>query len=170
LGNGERPLLPGERIQAELAYQGQLQVPEETVRQLTQGITDALNELREIGTDTDAAQGSGFDEMSLSKMEAGDDALAQSFEGFCEKWEWGVRGLMADADAIAEGLGLAAGMSWEEDRYRSAAIKGTINAVNPMGNPYASRDGLSTVGYADLASGQVEGRPGGAGQSDGGAR
>ncbi|MGI5352662.1 hypothetical protein ACQEU8_31430 [Streptomyces sp. CA-250714] len=160
MGDNGGPVLPGEKLTDELAYKGQLQVPKETVRQLTKGIRDALGELREVGTDVDAAQGSGFEEMALSKMEVGDQTLAKSFEGFCEQWEWGVRGLMADADAIAEGLGLAAGMSWEEDRYRSVAIKGSINALNPMGNPHASKDGLEGAGFLDMTTGQVDGKPG----------
>ncbi|MFI8852072.1 hypothetical protein [Streptomyces sp. 891-h] len=171
MGDNSGPLTPGERISNELAYKGQLNVPKETVDRLTKGIKGALDELREIGTDVDAAQGSGFEEMSLTKMEVGDDALSQSFEGFCERWEWGVRGLLADADGIAEGLGLAAGMTWEEDRYRSRAIKGSVNALNPFGNPYASKEGLDKAGYGDLATGQVEGKPGQSGgqQPGGGA-
>ncbi|NSC21962.1 hypothetical protein FM076_12435 [Streptomyces albus subsp. chlorinus] len=170
MGEGGRPLLPGDRLQAELAYheqQGELKVPESTVTQLTKGIKDALDELREIGTDVDAAQGSGFEEMKLSTMEVGDDTLSQSFEGFCERWEWGVRGLMTDADAIAENLGLSAGMTWEEDRYRSVALKGVANTVNPYGNPYATEDGLADAGYRDLFTGQVEGEPGHTGEEAG---
>jgi len=166
VGENGGPLLPGDKLKDELAYKGQLQVPKETVQQLTKGIKGALDELREIGTATDAAQGSGFEEMSLSKMEVGDDALSQSFEGFCGQWEWGVRGLMADADAIAEGLGLAAGMSWEEDRYRAVALKGGVNALNPMGNPYASEDGLDSAGFLDMTTGRIDGRPGGQGEGE----
>ncbi|MGP3987458.1 hypothetical protein [Streptomyces sp. 3N207] len=81
MGDHGGPVLPGEKLTDELAYKGQLQVPKETVNQLTKGIRGALDELREVGTDVDAAQGSGFEEMSLSKMEVGDDALSQSFEG-----------------------------------------------------------------------------------------
>ncbi len=164
------PPTPGEKLQAWLAYQGDLQVPEETVTQLTKGIRGALDELREVGTDVDAAQGSGFEEMKLTKMEVGDDALSESFEGFCEQWEWGVRGLMSDADAIAEGLGLAAGMTWEEDRYRSVKIKGAVNAVNPMGNPYASEDGLDKAGFWDMSTGQVDGEPGAGGEQGAGGK
>ncbi|WP_019357554.1 hypothetical protein [Streptomyces sp. AA1529] len=160
MGDDGRPLLPGDRLKDELAHRGRLQVPKETVDGLTKGIKGALEELREIGTDVDAAQGSGFEEMSLTKMEVGDDALCQSFEGFCERWEWGVRGLMADADGIAERLGLAAGMSWEEDHYRSRAIKGGVNALNPLGNPYASEKGVDGAGFVDMATGQVDGKPG----------
>ncbi|MET9862733.1 hypothetical protein ABZY93_26225 [Streptomyces smyrnaeus] len=167
MGDNSGPPQPGTMLTNELAYRGKLQVPKETVDRLTKGIKGALDELREVGTDVDAAQGSGFEEMSLSKMEVGDDALSQSFEGFCEQWEWGVRGLMADADAIAEGLGLAAGMSWEEDRYRSVAIKGSVNALNPIGNPYASQDGVDKAGFVDMVTGQVDGEPGqGEGRAD----
>ncbi|MGP3975510.1 hypothetical protein ACTWQF_16170 [Streptomyces sp. 8N114] len=166
MGDNGGPVLPGDKLSDELAYKGQLQVPKETVTQLTKGIRGALDELREVGTDVDAAQGSGFEEMSLSKMEVGDEALSQSFEGFCEQWEWGVRGLMADADAIAEGLDLAAGMSWEEDRYRAVTLKGSINALNPMGNPYASEDGLDKAGFLDMTTGQMDGKPGGQGKGE----
>ncbi|MDJ1136088.1 hypothetical protein [Streptomyces iconiensis] len=145
----------------------ELKVPESTVKGLTKGIRGVLNELREVGTDVDAAQGSGFNEMSLTKMEVGDDALSESFEGFCEQWEWGVRGLMAEADAIAEQLGLSAGMTWEEDRYRSIAINGTVNALTPAGNPYASEDGLADVGIGGALIGRSEGKPGEGGEPGG---
>lgn len=144
----------------ELTTGGELKVPESTVSTLTKAIRDALKELKGVGTAVDAAQGSGFEEMSLTKMEVGDHALAGSFEGFCEQWEWGVRGLMADADAVADRLGLSAGMTWEEDRYRGTKIKGAFNALSPAGNPYANEEGLADAGYWEAAAGGSEGKPG----------
>ena len=134
----------------------ELQVGESTVRTLTKGISAALDELREIGTSTDVAQGSGFDEMVLKKMEAGDEELADAFEGFCEEWEWGVRGLLADADDVAQALGLAAGMTWEEDRYRAAALKSTVQAASPFSNPHAGEKDLQDKGYLDTAWGMSD--------------
>ncbi|GAA2101838.1 hypothetical protein GCM10009801_75430 [Streptomyces albiaxialis] len=132
---------------------GDLQVDESTVRTLTKGINSALDELREVGTATDAAQGSGFEEMKLTKKQAGDKALSDAFEGFCEEWEWGVRGLMADADEIAQALGLGAGMTWEEDRYRSTTIKQAAQALSPAANPHTTEDELAEQGYGDAAFG-----------------
>ncbi|MGR3939475.1 hypothetical protein [Streptomyces sp. BRA346] len=130
-----------------------LRVDKETVERLTKGITSALDELREIGTADDAAQGSGFNEMPLSKMEAGHDGLAEAFEGFCEEWEWGVRGLMADADDVAQALGLAAGGTFEEDEYRSTTLKQGIQAVSPASNPHTTKEELAQQGYLDAGTG-----------------
>ncbi|NGO73820.1 hypothetical protein [Streptomyces boncukensis] len=132
---------------------GDLQVGKDTVNQLTKGITAALDELREIGTDTDAAKGSGFDEMAMTKKEVGHKGLADAFEDFCEKWEWGVRGLMADADGIAQALGLSAGMNWEEDRYRSAKLKGLAQAVSPVSNPHQTEEDLNKGDLGDAVWG-----------------
>ena len=38
-------------------------------------------------------------------MEAGDTRLADDFEDFCERWEWGVRALVQDANGLATAAG-----------------------------------------------------------------
>ncbi|MBW1599513.1 hypothetical protein [Streptomyces sp. JJ38] len=68
-----------------------LRVDPETVRLLTQGINGAMDELREFTSETNALRGAGFNDLSLTTMEAGGPELAEAFDGFCENWEWGVR-------------------------------------------------------------------------------
>ncbi|MDX3385739.1 hypothetical protein PV682_30395 [Streptomyces niveiscabiei] len=91
--------------------------------QVAQGITQTLDELREIGIDSLAGAGRGFSELSLSSLELGHDELRSEFSSFCERWDWGVRSLVAQANAFAESVGLAAGTLHETDQYVSGSLK-----------------------------------------------
>lgn len=95
-------------------------------------------------------QGSGFGEMSLSKMEAGDAGLADDFEGFCERWEWGVRALVQNANSLAQRLGLAAGMVHEEDKYWGDTLKVGLNSL--VGNPHATEEEVAKQGWGDIVT------------------
>ncbi|MGW2055947.1 hypothetical protein ACWCOZ_18885, partial [Streptomyces sp. NPDC001840] len=91
-----------------------LRFDQESVRRITEGLRGAIAELREVGTGTGAVLGKGFSELAMTGMEAGHRGLAVDFEDFAERWEWGVRALVQDANTIASTLGLAAGLVWEE--------------------------------------------------------
>ncbi|MBW1601674.1 hypothetical protein JJV70_06020 [Streptomyces sp. JJ66] len=127
-----------------------LSVDPETVAALTRGLTAAQDELREIGSATDALQGAGFENLAMSGMEAGGGALAEVFEDFCERWEWGVRALIQDANALAERLNLAAGMVHAEDEYWSTTWKIAANAISPTGNPHLTEEEIAQQDYGQL--------------------
>ncbi|WKX70640.1 hypothetical protein [Streptomyces sp. XD-27] len=120
------------------------------LKKLTQGIKGAIGELREIGSETDAVMGAGFEELSLTSMEAGHNGLAKDFESFVELWEWGVRGLVQDANDLAERLDLAAGEHWEEEKYRATTFKVAANAV--AGNPHLSEEEVANKSVEELFS------------------
>ncbi|MCX5087154.1 hypothetical protein ACFC18_21365 [Streptomyces sp. NPDC056121] len=120
-----------------------------TVQRLTQGIGDAIGELKEIGTSTGGVLGKGFSEMAMTGMEAGHHGLSVDFEDFCERWEWGVRALIQDANTIAAKLGLAAGVLWEEDRYVESALKYGVNSL-AGGSPYASEEDIAKQDWGDV--------------------
>ncbi|WP_431044138.1 hypothetical protein ACQUSR_21055 [Streptomyces sp. P1-3] len=120
------------------------------MKKLTQGIRGAINELREIGSETDALMGAGFEELSLTSMEAGHNQLAKDFESFVELWEWGVRALIQDASVLAEKVDLAAGLNWEEDQYRATTFKVAANAV--AGNPHLSEEKVQKKDLDELFS------------------
>lgn len=118
--------------------------------EIAQGITLTLSELKEIGIDSLAGSGRGFSELALSGLELGHDGLVSAFKSFCERWEWGVRALVAEGNGFASGVGLSAGTLYETDQYVNGALK--IGANSLMGNPYATEDEITKMGWGDLAS------------------
>ncbi|MFF0196673.1 hypothetical protein ACFYT5_27615 [Streptomyces anulatus] len=125
-----------------------LNVDPVSVQLITTGLREAVAELKEIGTGTGAVLGKGLSELSMTGMEAGHHGLSVDFEDFCERWEWGVRALVQDANAIAAKLGLAAGIVWEEDQYVQGTLKIAVNAG--VGNPHAPEDEIVQQGWGDV--------------------
>jgi hypothetical protein len=127
---------------------GDLKFDKESLRLITKGLNAAIGELKSAGGGaTGSLQGSGFDAMSLSKMEAGDKGLADDFEGFCERWEWGVRALIQDANTLAQKLGLAAGMVHAEDQYWQGTFKVGVNSL--VGNPHATEEEVAQQSWGE---------------------
>lgn len=122
----------------------------ESLSQVTKGLKAAIDELEQFGSRTGSLMGSGVGELTLSKMEAGDAGLADDFEDFCDRWEWGVRALVQNADGLAERLNLSAGRVFEEDEYQAETWKVGLNAV--AGNPHASEEEVTgaKTGYGDI--------------------
>ncbi|MEU1486916.1 hypothetical protein [Streptomyces sp. NPDC005752] len=125
-----------------------LNVDRASVQQITSGLRAAVAELKEFGTGTGAVLGKGLSDLSMTGMEAGHHGLSVDFEDFCERWEWGVRALVQDANAIAAKLGLAAGILWEEDQYVQGTMKVVVNAA--VGNPHASEDEIVKQNWGDV--------------------
>ena len=124
----------------------------ESLALVTKGLKGAIDELKQSGSSaTDSLQGAGFEELSLTQMEAGHAGLAGDFEDFCEKWEWGVRALVQNANGLAERLGLSAGMSYEEDQYIAGTAKVAANSVLLSGNPHATEEEIAKQGWGDIA-------------------
>ncbi|MFD8965832.1 hypothetical protein ACFV0C_12655 [Streptomyces sp. NPDC059568] len=120
----------------------------ESVRRITEGLRAAVAELREVGTGTGAVLGKGFSELAMTGMEVGHHGLSVDFEDFCERWEWGARALIQNANTIASTLGLAAGLVWEEDQYLQGTFKIAVNAA--VGNPHASEDEITQQNWGDV--------------------
>jgi hypothetical protein len=125
-----------------------LKVDKESVQQITNGLRAAVSELRDVGSGTGAVLGTGFSDLSMTGMEAGHHGLSVDFEDFCERWEWGVRALVQDANTIAAKLGLAAGLIWEEDQYVEGTFKIAVNSA--VGNPHASEDDIVKQNWGDV--------------------
>ncbi|GAA3789736.1 hypothetical protein GCM10022403_025060 [Streptomyces coacervatus] len=112
---------------------GGYQVDPEALARITKGINQAMDELKDFGFDIEANLGRGFGGLQLEGLEVGDAGLHQVFAGFCERWGWGVRSLMQDANGFAERLNLSAGLYHEQEQYASNTLKGVWTAA--MGNP-----------------------------------
>ena len=125
-----------------------LKFDKESLALITKGLNSAISELKDVGSVTGSLQGSGFEEMSMTGMEAGRHGLADDFEDFCERWEWGVRALVQDANALAQRLGLAAGMVHEEDQYGAGTLKVGVNSL--VGNPHATEEEVAQQSWGDI--------------------
>ncbi|MGY1437437.1 hypothetical protein [Streptomyces reniochalinae] len=123
----------------------------ESLDLIEKGLSGAIKELKESGSSAgDSLQGAGFEGMSLTGMEMGHHGLSVDFEDFCEKWEWGVRALVQNANALAQKLGLSAGMAYEEDRYAAGALKVGLNSLT--GNPHATEEEVVRQGWGDIVT------------------
>ncbi|MET9861767.1 hypothetical protein ABZY93_21085 [Streptomyces smyrnaeus] len=123
----------------------------ESLDLIEKGLKGAIDELKESGSSaTSSLQGAGFEELSLTGMEMGHHGLSADFEDFCEKWEWGVRALVQNANTLAEKLGLSAGMAHEEDQYAAGALKVGLNSLT--GNPHATEEEIVNSDWGDLVA------------------
>ncbi|GGP85451.1 hypothetical protein [Streptomyces sindenensis] len=122
---------------------------------IAKGLTDALSELKELGMAGQAGRGRGFGEIALSGLELGEQGLTDEFSSFCERWEWGVRSLISEGNALAKGTGLSAGTYYENEQYVEGTFKVVTNAA--IGNPYASEDEVTQQGWGDIATSGVFG-------------
>ncbi|MFD3327406.1 hypothetical protein [Streptomyces sp. NPDC058701] len=118
------------------------------VKDLTDGLRSAIGELREFASDGAATTGGGFGKLAMTGMEAGHGQVAGVFGELCSRWEWGVRGLVLSASAVAKALNLSAGMVWEEDQYRKGTFKIAANSV--IGNPHADEDETETKSWDEI--------------------
>ncbi|WP_070199198.1 hypothetical protein [Streptomyces oceani] len=128
-----------------------LNVSEAALQQITSGLKAAISELKEAGsTEPSALLGSGFAELELTMKEVGEGDLADAFESFCEHWEWGVRGLIGEANTIADRLNLSAGLMYREERYWEGNFKHLVNSANLTANPGLSREEVARQGWEEI--------------------
>lgn len=116
---------------------------------IAQGINLALDELRELGPIGAASAGRGFEDIALTGLELGHGGLTSAFESFCERWEWGVRSLVFEGSNFAQGVGLSAGTMYETEQYVGGSLKVLANSLG--GNPYATEDEVTKMGWGELA-------------------
>ncbi len=117
---------------------GSYQVDPEALRLAAAGINDAVGELKSIGMVEEAEAGRGFTDLELSGLQIGHPELKKVFDEFCERWSWGVRGLVQTGTDIAEKLHLSAGLYHDQEQYVSGTLKDVTNAA--IGNPNLTRE------------------------------
>ncbi|MDF3298400.1 hypothetical protein [Streptomyces tropicalis] len=122
---------------------------------IAKGLTEALGELRELGMVGEAGAGRGFGDIVLSGLELGHEGLTGEFTSFCERWEWGVRSLIAEGNGFAVKTGMSAGTYYENDQYVEGSFKVVANSV--IGNPYASEEDVEKSGWGAIAQSGVYG-------------
>ena len=126
---------------------GGYQVDPEALERITRGINQAMDELKDFGFDIEANLGRGFGGLDLEGLEVGDAGLHQVFGDFCERWSWGVRSLMQDANGFAQRLNLSAGLYHEQEQYVSNTLKGVWSAA--AGDPYLTPEQVEQRSWSD---------------------
>ncbi|MGW5368431.1 hypothetical protein ACWER6_15740 [Streptomyces sp. NPDC004009] len=127
---------------------------------IAEGINESLAELDSLGTMKGwAGAGRGFAGLEMDGMAVGDDHLGAMLHTFCERWQWGVRDLMREGNALAEAMGLAAGTFHQTDEYVKGSLKVAYNSV--AGDPFASneqvgKESLDQINHAALTTGYGE--------------
>lgn len=119
---------------------------------IADGINKALQELGSLGlTDKGgwSGVGRGFDDLEMDGLTIGDDAVGAVFHSFCERWQWGVRALVAEGNGFAQGVGLATGTMYQTDQTVKNSFKVGLNSLE--GNPYASEQQIESQSWSQLA-------------------
>ncbi|RJQ69484.1 hypothetical protein D5S17_30300 [Pseudonocardiaceae bacterium YIM PH 21723] len=68
------------------------------------GYDSALEALGEIGFGHTAAAGRGITNLKVSRADMGHEGMTGALDGFCERWEWGVRALIREGEELRDGL------------------------------------------------------------------
>jgi len=117
------------------------------------GIETVIEELSSMGIDALAGgqQGRGFDQLSLTGMQLGSGSLRDVLDIYRNRWQWGVRELVQDAQAIAQALDLAAGTNLAVDQHVTDAWK--VLGASTFADPRAGEREVLDSSWGDLASG-----------------
>lgn len=128
---------------------GQPDLRVQGLKSIAEGINKALSELDSVGTMKGwAGAGRGFTSLEMDGMDVGDDHLGAMLHTFCERWQWGVRDLMQEGNALAEGMGLAAGTFHQTEEYVKGSMKVAYNSV--AGDPFASNDKVEKQSFDQI--------------------
>lgn len=130
--------------------QPDLAAPQGALELIAKGINGAYAELKDLGMIGEAATGRGFSDLALSGLELGHVGLADQFKTFCERWDWGVRTLMLQGNAFAQGVGLSAGSIHEQEQYIKGTFKIAVNSIN--GNPHLSEDEVKAKSWDEIST------------------
>ncbi|MGW5336631.1 hypothetical protein [Streptomyces bauhiniae] len=132
-----------------MSGEGGMDLQAQGLEEIAKGLTEALGELGELGMVGEAGAGRGFSGIALSGLELGHEGLTGELKTFCERWEWGVRALIAEGNAFAQRTDLSAGTYYETEQYLKGSVKVVANSA--VGNPYASEEDVERMGWGDIA-------------------
>lgn len=118
-----------------------------------QGIRGVVDTLGEVGHGYLAGSGRGLSFLALDGEESGHPLVVASFDGFLERWGWGLRTLVRDGRAVAEALD-AAGIGYDGvDTSVSGQLRRLVALA--VGDPSADLDEAQNGSWgavgADLA-------------------
>lgn len=125
-----------------------------------QGIRGVVDTLGEVGHGYLAASGRGLSFLALGGEESGHPLVGESFDGFLDRWAWGLRSLVQDGQAVAEALD-AAGIEYDGvDTSVSGQLRRLVTLT--AGDPAADLDAARNGGWGDVGAGLLP--DGGVGQ------
>ncbi|MFC4951231.1 hypothetical protein [Pseudonocardia sp. GCM10023141] len=119
----------------------------EALTEAALGIQDALAELGEVGTVGMAAAGRGITQLALDEATLGDAAVVGAFNGFCERWDWGVRGLVQAGQKIVDGLNDSGVAYLQAENGAAGLMKRALFDLS--GNPMGDSAAASTLNWED---------------------
>jgi len=116
------------------------------------GIETVIGELSSMGVDALAGgqQGRGFDQLSMTGMQLGSGSLRDVLDDYCDRWQWGVRALVHDAQAIAQALDLSAGTNLAIDQHVMDSLK--VLGASAFADPRAGEQEVIDSSWGDLAA------------------
>jgi hypothetical protein len=115
-----------------------MRVAPQDLKAAADGINEVVGELNSLSGDKVSGDvGRGFDTMKMSGLQIGTQECKDSFDRFCDRWQWGVRSLVKDANSIAHLLGLDAGLYHDVDQFFGNTLKElAVDAMGEVGNPH----------------------------------
>jgi hypothetical protein len=130
----------------------ELQVDPTVLKTAAEGINTVIGELNSLAHDKVSGDiGRGFDTMKMSGLQIGTQECKDSFDRFCDRWEWGVRSLVQDANTIARALGLDAGVYHDVDQFISDNLKElTVDALGAVGNPHVTDQQADQMSWSQI--------------------
>ncbi|MEU6353512.1 hypothetical protein ABZ896_30010 [Streptomyces sp. NPDC047072] len=98
-------------------------VDPQILKQVAQGINDALDELKKITDATGATTGQGFSDLSVPPNAMGHSDASQRLDDFSRRWGWEVQALLDEGNDVAGTLDLNAGYYHEAEEYGMGVLK-----------------------------------------------
>lgn len=126
----------------------ELKVEPEVLTAAADGINKIIGDLKGMGTAETAAEGRGFESLTLSGLAAGKSSVRDAVSGFTSRWAWGVRALVQSASSIAQVLGLAAGRYHMIDQTYSNMFKEMYTQLK--GNPNLTAEQADKKSWQEL--------------------
>ncbi|MEU6353997.1 hypothetical protein ABZ896_32475 [Streptomyces sp. NPDC047072] len=123
----------------------------EVLQQAAKGINQAIEELQDVGQVGGGAVGFGFDSLALTPLQMGHPGLAKAFGTFAERWEWGVKALVDEGNAVAGKLDLSAGYYHEAEEYGVGVLKDVV--VANYGAPTVSSEDAAKMSWGEVGAG-----------------
>jgi len=106
-------------------------------QQLTEaagGINRTIGELKSIGIAEAADEGRGFGNLALTGLQAGHPDVTSALRSFTDRWEWGVRSMVKEGNAIG-------------------VLKDAVNAVG--GDPHANEQQVENSSFGQIFGGNA---------------
>lgn len=122
----------------------------DVLKQAAKGINQAIEELQGVGQVGGGAVGFGFGGLELTPLQMGHPGLAKAFGTFAERWEWGVKALVDEGNAVAEKLDLSAGYYHEAEEYGVGVLKDVV--VANYGAPTVSGEDAERMSWSQVGS------------------